>query len=65
MQLVHDVLLQEVDADTKGVGRLALGKRQTDERSRISPLTLLLDRLTQDAHSPESGQPPFLPPLLR
>lgn len=62
MQLVHDVLLQEVDADTKGVGRLALGKRQTDERSRISPLTLLLDRLTQDAHGPKPNEPRSLPP---
>jgi hypothetical protein len=53
-QLVHDVLLQEVDTDAKSVGRLALGKRKTTERSRFSPFTLVLDRLPQDAHAAES-----------
>lgn len=61
-QLMHDVFLQEVDADTKGVGRLALGKRQTSERSHVSSLALFLNRLTQDAHGPLSCDPLFSRP---
>lgn len=45
-QLVHDVLFEEVDADTEGRGRLALRKRQSTARSRISTLTLFFDRLS-------------------
>jgi hypothetical protein len=39
---MHHVLVQQVEADAKGVGRLALGKRESAERSRISPFTLVL-----------------------
>jgi hypothetical protein len=61
-QLVHDVRLQEVDTDAKGLGRLALGKRQSTERSRISSLTLVFDRLSQDAHTAESYDGQNRPP---
>ena len=59
-QLVHDVVLEEVDADAQGVGRLALRKRETTERSSDS--SLVLDRVTQGSHAPLSREP-VIPPV--
>ena len=50
-QLVHDVLLEEVDADTQGVGRLGLGQRETADRGIRTICTLISNRLARRGHT--------------
>ena len=50
-QLVHDVLLEEVDANAQGVSRLALRERETAERGVGTSGTLIFDRPMAGAHT--------------
>ncbi len=43
-QLVHDVLLEEVDANAQGVSRLALREREPAELASDGSHVLLIDR---------------------
>jgi hypothetical protein len=53
-QLVHDVLLEEVDADAQGVGRLLLRQGQAAERGVRRARLLVVESLPLSGHAPLS-----------
>ena len=61
-QLVHHVLLEEVDADAQGLGGFGLGDRQPPEPGGDTAPALLLLLL---AHVPQSRDPHRTPPPTR
>ncbi len=60
-QLVHHVLLEEVDADAQGVSRLLLRQGKAAERSSRRTRLLVLDRLPRSGHAPLSHEPARTP----
>ena len=60
-QLMHDVLLEEVDTDAQGVSRLTLREGETTDRGVCTSCALVIDCLAEDAHAQpwrESGNRP-------
>ena len=62
-QLVHDVLLEEVDADAQGIGRLALRQRQAAQRSHARLRSVVLDP-ARGSHATTSDEPSFPHPRV-